>query len=70
MEDIEQECKKFNKDLRLLGKIARSRPPFIYIEQVLKNLVTSMRAITELQNAAIKDRHWLELMKSTGVSFY
>lgn len=70
VEEIEQQCKKFNKDLRLLGKTARSWPPFVYIAQVLKNLVTSMRAITELQNPAIKDRHWLELIKSTGVRLH
>lgn len=31
------------------------------------NFIFNNRAITELQNTAIKDRHWLELMKSTGV---
>lgn len=35
------------------------------MENILKNLITSMRAITELQNPAIRDRHWLELMKVT-----
>lgn len=67
VEEIEQQSKKFSKDIRLLGKQIREWQPFVYIERVLKNLVTSLRAITELQNAAIKDRHWLELMKSTGV---
>lgn len=68
VEEIEQQCKRFNKDIRSLGKSIRSWQPFVYIEKVLKNLVTSLRAITELQNTAIKDRHWLELMKSTGVN--
>lgn len=67
VEEIEQQCKRFSKDIRSLGKLIRSWQPFVYIEKVLKNLVTSLRAITELQNQAIKDRHWLELMKSTGV---
>lgn len=69
VEEIEQQCKKFSKDIRMLGKIVRPWEPFIHIEKLLKNLVTSLRAITELQNPAIKDRHWLELMKSTGVFF-
>lgn len=51
----------------MLGKMVRTWAPFIYIERLLKNLVTSLRAITELQNPAIRDRHWLELMKITGV---
>lgn len=67
VEEIEQQCKRFSKDIRALGKLIRAWQPFIYIEKVLRNLVTSLRAITELQNTAIKDRHWLELMKSTGV---
>lgn len=69
VEEIEQQCKKFTKDIRLLGKLIRTWQPFVHIERILRNLVTSLRAITELQNTAIKDRHWLELMKSTGVSF-
>lgn len=67
VEEIEQQCKRFSKDIRSLGKLIRMWKPFLYIEKVLRNLVTSLRAITELQNTAIKDRHWLELMKSTGV---
>lgn len=43
--------------------------PFLYVERLLKNLITSLRAITELQNQAIRDRHWVDLMKTTGVSF-
>lgn len=68
VEEIEQQCKKFSKDIRTLGKMVRTWEPFVYIERVLRNLVTSLRAITELQNSAIRDRHWLELMKATGVS--
>lgn len=67
VEEIEQQCKRFSKDIRSLGKLIREWKPFVYIERVLRNLVTSLRAITELQNTAIKDRHWLELMKLTGV---
>lgn len=37
------------------------------IEAVIKNLMTSLRAVTDLQNPAIKDRHWLELMMATKV---
>lgn len=66
---MEQVCKKFTKDVRSLGKTVRHWQPFLHVEQLLKNLLTSLRAITELQNSAIRDRHWSELMQSTGVSF-
>lgn len=69
VEDMEQDCKKFTKDVRSLGKNVRQWQLFLHVEQLLKNLQTSLRAITELQNTAIRDRHWSELMQSTGVSF-
>lgn len=65
VENMEQECKQFTKNIRLLDKEVRDWMPFIHLETILKNLITSMRAITELQNPAIRDRHWLELMKVT-----
>lgn len=65
VETMEQECKQFTKSIRLLDKEVRGWDPYIYLEDVLKNLITSMRAITELQNPAIRDRHWMELMKVT-----
>lgn len=65
---MEQQCKKFCKDIRALAKPVQQWQPYVYIDRVLRNLLTSLRAITELQNPAIRDRHWLELMQSTGVS--
>ncbi|GAB0093903.1 hypothetical protein DMENIID0001_090950 [Sergentomyia squamirostris] len=65
VEEMEQECKKFTKEIRALDKDVRDWEPYIYVEMILKNLVTSMRAITELQNPAIRERHWIELMKAT-----
>lgn len=43
VEEIEQQCKRFSKDIRSLGKLIRSWEPFIYIEKMLRNLVTSLR---------------------------
>lgn len=68
VEEMEQHCKKFGKDIRALGKAMRAWEPYVYVERLLKNLVTSLKAITELQNPSIRDRHWIELMYSTGVS--
>ena len=38
------------------------------LENTVKNMLTSLRAVTELQNPAIRDRHWMQLMQATGVS--
>ncbi|TMW47086.1 hypothetical protein DOY81_007829 [Sarcophaga bullata] len=69
IEVMDQECKKFGKELRALDKNMRNWDPYVYTENSLKNLMTSLRAVTELQNPAIRDRHWQELMRTTQVKF-
>lgn len=70
VEDMEQECKKFSKDMRTLDKDMRNWEAFLETEGMIKNLLTSLRAITELQNPAIRERHWVELMHATKVRFH
>ncbi|CAB3248907.1 unnamed protein product [Arctia plantaginis] len=67
---MDQECKRFTKDLRQLDKEMRTWEPYMATESTIKNLMTSLRAVTDLQNPAIKDRHWLELMMATKVKFH
>lgn len=45
----------------------RSWHTFISLEVSVKNMLTSLRAVGELQNPAIKERHWTELMTTTKV---
>ncbi|XP_068157565.1 LOW QUALITY PROTEIN: dynein beta chain, ciliary [Drosophila tropicalis] len=68
-DDMEHECKKFTRDLRTLDKCIREWQPYVYIVGVLRELVASLRAITELQNSAITERHWLELMQLTKIRY-
>lgn len=63
------ECKKFAKDVRLLDKDMRSWDTYIQLEATVKNMLTSLRAVGELQNPAIRERHWNQLMTSTKVIF-
>lgn len=67
---IETECKKFGKELRALPTETKAWDPYLRVEANLKNLMTSMRAITELQNPALKERHWLDLKNVTGRNFF
>ncbi len=39
------------------------------LELTVKNMLTSLRAVGELQNPAIRDRHWQQLVAATRVSF-
>lgn len=67
IESMDAECKEFGKQLRLLDKDVRSWDPYIKAEADLKNLMTSLRAVNELQNPALRERHWLELKRLTKI---
>ncbi|NXG18699.1 DYH17 protein, partial [Grallaria varia] len=69
VEDMDIECKKFAKDIRSLDKEVKSWDAFTGLDSNMKNMITSLRAVSELQNPAIRDRHWQELVQATKVSF-
>uniref|UniRef100_A0AAQ5YU21 Dynein axonemal heavy chain 17 n=1 Tax=Amphiprion ocellaris TaxID=80972 RepID=A0AAQ5YU21_AMPOC len=69
VEDMELECKRFAKDIRGLDKEVRACEAFTGLDSRVKNLLTSLRAVAELQNPAIRARHWHQLMAATGVRF-
>ena len=66
---MDGECKKFAKEIRSLDKEMRAWDVYGGVENDVKNMMTSLRAVTELQNPAIRERHWQELMQATGVRF-
>ena len=47
----------------------RSWDAFTGLELTVKNMLTSLRAVGELQNPAIRDRHWSQLVIATRVNF-
>lgn len=61
------ECKKFAKEIRMLDKEMKSWNTYLGLEATVKNTLTSLKAVGELQNPAIRERHWNQLMKSTKV---
>ncbi|CAG9135931.1 unnamed protein product [Plutella xylostella] len=65
VENMDIECKKFAKEIRLLDKEMRSWDTYTNLEATVKNMLTSLRAVGELQNPAIRERHWDQLMRST-----
>uniref|UniRef100_A0A1B6BXH8 Dynein beta chain, ciliary-like n=1 Tax=Clastoptera arizonana TaxID=38151 RepID=A0A1B6BXH8_9HEMI len=68
-ETIDMELKKFAKEIRTLDKELRTWDIYAQLEATIKNMITALRAVTELQNPAIKDRHWKQLMETTKVKF-
>lgn len=67
VENMDIECKKFAKEIRMLDKEMRSWDTYTGLEATVKNTLTSLKAVGELQNPAIRERHWNQLMKSTKV---
>lgn len=53
-----------------LDKEMRTWDTYVQLEAAVKNMLTSLRAVGELQNPAIRERHWQQLMKSTKVSIH
>lgn|SRR6218665_1161045 len=68
VEQMDMDCKKFGKDIRSLDKEMRAWDTYVGAESTIKNMMTSLKAVTELQNPSIRDRHWAQLMQATGVS--
>ncbi|XP_023561192.1 dynein heavy chain 9, axonemal [Octodon degus] len=69
VEAMDTECKWFARHIRNLDKEVRTWDAFMGLERTVINTLTSLRAVNELQNPAIRERHWKQLMHATGVSF-
>nr|XP_018673081.1 dynein beta chain, ciliary [Ciona intestinalis] len=69
VDDMDMELRRFLKEIRTLDKESRAWDAFSGLDSMVKNMITSLRAVVELQSPAIRDRHWQQLMTATGVRF-
>jgi len=53
-----------------MDKEIRDWSVYTHIENLIKNMLTSLRALIELQNPSMKERHWKELMEVTNVTIF
>ena len=65
----ENRCRDLAKELRKMDKEIKGWDVFTGLDQMVKDMITSLRAVGELKSNAIRDRHWKQLMKTTGVTF-
>ena len=63
VESMENDTKRFAKEIRTIDKEARGWDVFCGLETSVKNMITALRVVAELQNPSIRDRHWHQLMK-------
>ncbi|RKP21352.1 hypothetical protein ROZALSC1DRAFT_27237, partial [Rozella allomycis CSF55] len=66
---LEIRCRDLMKELRKFDKEIKGWDAFNGLDQMVKDMITSLRAVGELRSNAIRDRHWKQLMKTTGVTF-
>uniref|UniRef100_A0A8C4MVE0 Dynein axonemal heavy chain 11 n=1 Tax=Equus asinus asinus TaxID=83772 RepID=A0A8C4MVE0_EQUAS len=57
------------KEIWSLDKEVRVWDAYAGLEGMVKDMMTSLRAVAELQSPALRDRHWHQLMKAVGVKF-
>ncbi|KAJ7345633.1 hypothetical protein JRQ81_001583, partial [Phrynocephalus forsythii] len=69
VEQMDVELRRFSKDMKTLDKEVRAWDVYLGLESTVKNVLISLRAVNELQNIAIRERHWQQLMIATGVCF-
>jgi len=55
------------QEMKTLDKEVRAWNVYAGLESTVKNMLTSLRAVNELQNLAVRERHWQQLMNTTGV---
>ncbi|KAL5110547.1 Dynein beta chain ciliary [Taenia crassiceps] len=65
-EAIEDVIRDISLVLRSMDKDVKKWPVYKGLEAALKDIGASMSAVGDLQNPAVKDRHWVELMHDTG----
>ncbi|KAJ3083362.1 hypothetical protein HDU99_010537, partial [Rhizoclosmatium hyalinum] len=68
-DSMENRCRDLGKELRRMDKEIKGWDVYSGLDQMVKDMITSLRAVGELRSPAIRDRHWKQLMKTTGVTF-
>ncbi|OAJ37788.1 hypothetical protein BDEG_21780 [Batrachochytrium dendrobatidis JEL423] len=68
-DSMENRCRDLSKELRRMDKEIKGWDVYSGLDQMVKDMITSLRAVGELRSSAIRDRHWKQLMKTTGVTF-
>ncbi|XP_053483492.1 dynein axonemal heavy chain 11 isoform X4 [Ictalurus furcatus] len=75
MEQMDAELKRFAKvrdsawEMQSLDKEARGWDVYVGLDHALKDLLTALRAVTQLQNSAMRERHWTQLAMAMKVDF-
>uniref|UniRef100_T1IU37 Dynein beta chain, ciliary n=1 Tax=Strigamia maritima TaxID=126957 RepID=T1IU37_STRMM len=67
VETMDNDCKRYTKEIKAMDKEIKSWDIYVQLDQSVKNMSASLRAVADLQNPAIRQRHWQQLMETTKV---
>ena len=67
VENMDLECKRMAKEVKAMDKDVKHWTIFNNLEGNIRNMISSLKSVAELQNPSIRERHWDELMKATKV---
>ena len=68
-EKLQEVAKFLAKDVKNMSRGAKMWPAHKGVEDTVKNMQTTLPLITDLKNPAMRERHWKQLARATGVSF-
>ncbi|CAL8343019.1 unnamed protein product [Lota lota] len=66
---LQEGIEGFIRTMRKLPKEVRALPVAFFLEGRMKEFKESLPLLLDLKNEALRERHWRELMESTGTSF-
>ncbi|ODN03963.1 Dynein beta chain, ciliary [Orchesella cincta] len=69
VENMDLECKRMGKEAKAMDKDVKQWEIFTTLESIIRNMISSLKSVAELQNPAIKERHWDELRAATKTNF-
>lgn len=67
VENMDLECKRMSKEVKAMDKDVKDWTVYLGLEATIRNMVSSLKSVAELQNPSIRERHWEELMASTKI---
>jgi dynein heavy chain len=68
-EKLQEQAKSLAKDVKNMSRGAKIWSAHKGVEDTVKNMQTTLPLITDLKNPAMRERHWKQLARATGVSF-
>ena len=68
-EMLTEKNKMLAKEIKSLNKSARTYDVYKNLEDAIKAMSTSLPLVSDLHDPAMRERHWQQLMKATGVKF-